>query len=444
MVTFETLFPGSRDASLRRAFDDLNLTLSRISALSSPASSGEEGEEAERLLSLLPAKVAPIFRTQCGPVARQILREIQRGIPEYSRPIEGVFGKAIVAGIEQGILEFVERFANPSFHRRGNVELFRKLGRYEVAEGRNIHVLQSAYRIGIRVGWQRLSEFGQRLSLPVSTLCLLADALFAYTDELSALSVEGYTAAQAKAAGALERRRKRLHELIVADPPVAEAAIKSQALAAGWDVPDRVAVVVLERAGGEEAAVPEFDEDVLVDLESPLPCLVVPVSGDGPREVEPVPGWRSAVGPPVRLSAASRSLRWAGQVLSLVQCGVLPDRAVTSCVRHLPTLALLDDPALAAQLAERVLEPLLELPEKARSRLAGTLSSWLESRGGAPEVATRLRIHPQTVRYRMHQVEELFGERLRDPDERFALMVALRVRRLLTEDTSGALPGGDL
>ncbi|WP_424187341.1 helix-turn-helix domain-containing protein [Actinokineospora sp. G85] len=46
------------------------------------------------------------------------------------------------------------------------------------------------------------------------------------------------------------------------------------------------------------------------------------------------------------------------------------------------------------------------------------------------EVAALLDVHPQTVRYRMHQVEALLGDRLTKPDTRFTIEIALRSRRL--------------
>jgi len=45
-------------------------------------------------------------------------------------------------------------------------------------------------------------------------------------------------------------------------------------------------------------------------------------------------------------------------------------------------------------------------------------------------VAHRIHVHPQTVRYRLRQIQELFGDQLRDPDRRFELQLALRVRTL--------------
>ena len=42
-------------------------------------------------------------------------------------------------------------------------------------------------------------------------------------------------------------------------------------------------------------------------------------------------------------------------------------------------------------------------------------------------VAAELGVHPQTVRYRIRQLRELFGTRLEDPEARFELALALRV-----------------
>jgi DNA-binding PucR family transcriptional regulator len=40
-------------------------------------------------------------------------------------------------------------------------------------------------------------------------------------------------------------------------------------------------------------------------------------------------------------------------------------------------------------------------------------------------------VHPQTVRYRLRHLQEMFGEALADPAARFDLEVALHARQLL-------------
>ena len=76
--------------------------------------------------------------------------------------------------------------------------------------------------------------------------------------------------------------------------------------------------------------------------------------------------------------------------------------------------------------AERALAPLAGLRPAARARLSATLRAWLDHPGQVQPVAERLHVHPQTVRYRVAQLRELFGERLDDPDARFELALALR------------------
>ncbi|MGH3241840.1 MAG: helix-turn-helix domain-containing protein, partial [Spirillospora sp.] len=54
-------------------------------------------------------------------------------------------------------------------------------------------------------------------------------------------------------------------------------------------------------------------------------------------------------------------------------------------------------------------------------------------------IAKELDIHPQTVRYRMRRLEDILGDRLTDPDARFALEAVLRamwLRERAAERTS--------
>ncbi len=93
---------------------------------------------------------------------------------------------------------------------------------------------------------------------------------------------------------------------------------------------------------------------------------------------------------------------------------------------HLSALVLARDPGLVTDLATRLLAPLDGLPSRTRERLAETLLHWLSLRGQRGLIAERLHIHPQTVRYRVNQLRELFGPCLEDPDVRFDLELVLR------------------
>jgi len=83
-------------------------------------------------------------------------------------------------------------------------------------------------------------------------------------------------------------------------------------------------------------------------------------------------------------------------------------------------------------LSGQVLAPLRRLRPEQADRLAETLLAWLENADNAGAAARCLHVHPQTVRYRLRQLTELFGDRLADPEARFTLQVALRIRRLVS------------
>jgi hypothetical protein len=384
-----------------------------------------------RIWATLPRELASLFRPRAAEVAVAVVQEIRRSIPEYARLLEGPFGPVVTGGVEEAIAQFIDRLADPGAPREDRAKLFRHLGRLEVAQGRSVDTLQSAYRIGARVAWRRIAEFGQAVNLPVVTICQLAEAVFDYIDEISVLSLEGYASAQARAAGALERRRRRLLELILSEPPVAPQTLTDLAATANWPLPAQVVAIALERRDNQ-FELPSFDEGVLEDLEAAEPCLVVAADSQLLRCLhEQLPGWRVIVGPPVRLTEAPTSLRLARRTLAIVQRGLIGNETVIWSKDHLSTLWLLTDEYLARELADRTLEPLAGLTVKQRARLGETLLALLETSGSAPDIASRLNVHPQTVRYRLHQLEALFGNRLNDPDDRFHMEISLRARQLL-------------
>lgn len=365
-----------------------------------------------------------MLRMEVTPVSVSIFEAIEKSIPEYSQ-----FRDNVVDGIRQALVKFVDMIADPESEPDPHDDIHRKLGAWEFKSGRSLDSLQAAYRIGARVAWRHVCGFAERRELSLHLMSVLGEAMIAHVDELVSLSVEGYAAAQASAAGTLERKRRKLMELLVGDPASNWQAVLDAAQAAAWPMPDRLSAVALEPSA---APADDLPPDVLVNFEDATPYLLVPNPVAVPRWIRrALPGWRAAVGLPLAPVEARRSLACARQVLALAREKVLPDRPVLDCADHLVELTVLADEFLARQLAERALAPLAPLTERQRTKLAETLLVWLSARGGAPEVAARLQVHPQTVRYRVNQLDELFGDRMHDAEERFTLELALRAHYLL-------------
>ncbi|HWT93387.1 MAG TPA: helix-turn-helix domain-containing protein, partial [Solirubrobacteraceae bacterium] len=133
-----------------------------------------------------------------------------------------------------------------------------------------------------------------------------------------------------------------------------------------------------------------------------------------------------ALGPCVAWAQAQRSIARARLAHRLAAAGTIAGDGLVDATEHLAVLVLHADPELTSELAARELAPLLALSPGPRGKLVPTLRAWLELRGRVEEVAHALHVHPQTVRYRLGQLRDLFGDRLEDPDGRLALTLALR------------------
>ena len=97
----------------------------------------------------------------------------------------------------------------------------------------------------------------------------------------------------------------------------------------------------------------------------------------------------------------------------------------TDSEEHLAALVLTADPGALADLRERALAPLADLRPSSAEKLVETLRSWLLHHGRRDAVAAELFVHPQTVRYRMGQLREAFGDRLEDPERILELTIAV-------------------
>ncbi|HKS45937.1 MAG TPA: helix-turn-helix domain-containing protein [Amycolatopsis sp.] len=377
---------------------------------------------------VLPSRLADLMRPELASVATEIVDEIRATIPAYARPLDGPYGKAIRAGVEHAISLFVAQIADPAAPRTHSHDVHRRLGQYELHAGRSLDALQAAYRVGARVSWRRIMRLGRRAGLSSTVMSQLADAILAFMDELASVALEGYLEAKASSAGAMESWRKRLLELILERPPAPSEAIGELARLVGWPVPEEVTVVAVQYLSTVDQR-PLLDAEILAEATGPEPFLLVP----GRLTPERVPALRAAlpaarlaVGPSVPISGGADSLRWARRALALINDGMLPPQQVTWVADHLSTLVLRADAGLIAQLRQRLFAPLDALTDKQRARLLETLQAWLEAQGSVLDVAERLQIHPQTVRYRMRQLHATFGERLTDPRTRFEMELILR------------------
>jgi hypothetical protein len=420
---------------------------------------------ARTTFAAVPPEAADVLRPALPGLADEMIAAIAVEVPDYARAMEGTFGQMVRLGVEVALGRFMDMVADPTADVTRARDTYVNLGRGEFHAGRSLDALLAAYRVGARLAWRRFVEAGTAAELPPEALYSVGEAMFAYIDEISAESADGYAEEQSAAAGESQRRRRRLVRLLAQDPPPAAEAIRTAAQAAAWPLPNRVAVLVAaditgasdaggpppDARGGEPVPGEEIIEATATRLArrigggalggaaAGLTCVFVPdpdapgrgrqiaaALADGPASGGDGPPAIISRGPTVPWADAASSLRRAAAAYRLATSGRIPGGLVIA-EDHLATLLLAADRGLAADLAASRLAPLQTLGDGPRARLTETLRAWLDRPGQVQAVAAELDVHPQTVRYRLRQLRELFGTRLDDPEARFELALALRV-----------------
>jgi hypothetical protein len=370
------------------------------------------------------------LRAQLPSVAERTVATLTEEVAEYADALSGEMGATIEGAVRMALGGFLRlaaqsRDADPGSPLGPALEGAYALGRGEARSGRTMDALLAAYRVGARVSWRELSTTAVASGLPAATIAQFAELVFAYIDQLSAASVAGHADELATSGRVREQYRERLGQALLAGGS-AEALIAS-AQRADWPPPETLTAVLLPAAHAHGTA-------ALLDARTlSVPGDVVALAGPEPRTVLLVPDadrrsllrvlrTRAAVVGPARpWTSAASSYQRAVRALELA----VPAADPLDTNEHLTALVLGADSEALRDLRTRALAPLAGLRPATRARLAETLRSWLLHQGRREEVAAHLHVHPQTVRYRMTQLRELYGESLTDPEAVLSLTVAL-------------------
>lgn len=402
------------------------------------ASKVQSGAVREVAALQLDHAVLRTLRERLPAIARTTMDAVVDEVPDYRGAFASAAGETLEKAVQMAIAGFLKlagagREADPSTPMGQTREGAYALGRGEARGGRSMDSLLAAYRVGARVSWRGLAQAAAEAGLPATTMATFAELLFAYIDELSAASVAGHSDELTTSGRVRDRYRERLgqHLLARAGADVLTAA----AARAEWTPPTSLTAVLLPSAQARRALASlgsdplQVDEDLPgiedADPDHPLTLLLVP-DADGPGRLHLLRllgGRHAVVGPPRPWIDARSSYDRASRTVPLVGPSGSGDPVDTE--QHLAELVLAADPDALADLRARMLAPLADLPPATQGRLAETLLSWLLHQGRRDEVAAELHVHAQTVRYRMGQVRELYGDRLRDQTVVRDLILAL-------------------
>jgi hypothetical protein len=374
------------------------------------------------------------MRTDLGRVAGKTVDAIRDEVPSYADPFQGEMGRAIENAVALALGGFLEiatgdtEAGASSFQQVA--EAAYALGRGEARSGRTMDALLSAYRVGARVAWRDMSDAGVRAGLEADAVARFAELVFAYIDELSASSAAGHADELASSGHVRQRHLERLSQALLRG--ASADALEAAADRAEWKPPQTLTAVILPETR-VRGVLAQVDTRTLRPAETvpgledrpELAVLLVPHSEGRARAglLRRLAGREAVVGQATPwqqvLDSYERALRILRLELEVAGGGPLDTEA------HLPELVLGADARALADLRAQALGPLEELRPAVADKLKETLRSWLLHHGRREEIAAELFIHPQTVRYRMQQVREVYGDRLEDPAWVLKLTLAL-------------------
>ena len=396
-------------------------------------------EPALRVTGLdLPEDVAAALLAVLPSMAERTVTAVTGEVPSYAGAFSGRMGQTIENAVQMALGGFL-RVAVRAHDSDATATLTPaldgayELGRGEARQGRSMDALLSAYRVGARVAWRELSATAVNAGLTADNVARFAELVFAFIDELSASSVAGHADELATTGRVRERFRERLARQLLAGEPA--EILRESAERADWRPPSTLTAVVLARTQTRGLAARFGQSTLQVNEDLPgvgpsesLAVLLVPDLDARHRGQlhSALQGRKALVGPARPWMLVQASYRRALRARHLT-VAVADDVDVIDTDDHLVELVLTADREAADDLRRRVLAPLAELRPNTAERLAETLRSWLLHQGQREAVAAELFVHPQTVRYRMTQIRELFGERLNDPTTVMELTVALSV-----------------
>jgi hypothetical protein len=376
---------------------------------------------------LTPETIAEM-RAHLPDVADRTVAAIIDEVPSYQDALSGSMGEIIRNAVQLALGGFLSlaggrRGAKPGSPTAPAVEGAYQLGRGEARNGRSTDALLSAYRIGARVSWREMSASAVRSGIDSDTLAAFAELVFAYIDELSAASVAGHTDESASTGRVRERLLERIAHHLLDGSSTDE--VREAAGRADWGEPTTLTAVIVPEAQARPvlsaisgATLQAVDRDELPDRV----LLLVPDAHDrGRAGLLRVLDGRGCIAGPARPWLSVRASY--DRALRAHVAGLVGDTEV-----HLARLVLTADADALADLRTRALAPLADLRPAVAEKLTDTLRSWLLHHGRREDVAAALFVHPQTVRYRMGQLREIFGDGLDDPDTVLELTIALSAR----------------
>lgn len=328
--------------------------------------------------------------------------------------------------------------------------------RRRAAQGIDLYSMLRAYRVGIRVMWSELVSTPEWQSHALQgAVAHLAERALDFADRVNTEVAAVYLDELSHVTRQREHRRSALLNVILAGPGgesvegpkelEAQHAVVVAGIAEDMQL-DRLEGVgtLLETAVDATlwtvrhrsviAAVPLSPGMRRAALARRLAALL-PVEGD--RGSLPLADGVTGFGVGGNARGAAQTRQSYSEAVDALRVGPVLGggaAAVHDYQELAPSIALLQRPEQARRFVATALEPLGDLVD--RPWVLPTLEAFISRQGRIKEAATQLGVHLNTVKYRLRELRAAAGPLLADGDRAATLLLALKLRRLVGEESS--------
>ena len=325
-----------------------------------------------------------------------------------------------------------------------DVSVAAQTGTARALAGVPLPAVMTAYRIGFRFMWEQTLATAREAAIPTDSILAATARVFfaqdtftqamssAYRQQLTAQILEREEERSALVEALLSRRITDRHNL--------------------WEAADLLrlptsgpyAVVAAELPAIGKLGLPTIENKLSVrDIRSAwrlLPDLqvgIVHLRGSKTADaldalvevLRQAASARVGISPPFHeLSETNDALRFARLALT----GKPMADSLVAVFDDTPlAVAAVSAPEVMAKIESSVLGRLNALPDEERAILVDTFRAWLDAGGSANDTAAKIFCHPNTVRHRLHRIEELTDRSLSRPQDLAELCLAFEIERRL-------------
>jgi hypothetical protein len=323
-----------------------------------------------------------------------------------------------------------------------NVSAATRLGVERARDGVPLSSVMEAYRVGFRRVWEAIAvEAATRRCLNGDGLRTLTAKLLTAQDLFTAAMAAGYRQEQTRLVVGDETERSRLIDALLHG--------RLLELCSLWEVADYLrlpitgpfVVIAADAAGSGADALPDIEAKLRsLDVSSAwrrLPDVqvgIVHVNTDRHLAAVLALVSRVAIGR-VGVSARFGDLRDTARALHQARVTLRgrgdPGSPVSVFDGSILATAAVSAPDVMVDLASPVMQCFADLADEEREILFETFRVWLDHDGSMRTVGEMLFCHANTVRYRMHRIEQRTGRSLTRPRDVAELCLAFEVQRRL-------------